>query len=304
MNILITGGAGFIASHITDLYLANGHNVLIVDDLSSGNEKNINRRAKFVKMDIRDAKIRDLIKENHIEMINHHAAQISVRNSVDDPLNDADINIKGIINILEVVKNYPLKKFIFASSGGAVYGEADVVPTDETYLPAPLSPYGVAKLTSEKYLFYYHKNFDLNYIALRYSNVYGPRQDSHGEAGVVAIFGEKMRKNETPVINGDGKQTRDYVYVKDVAAANLKALATNYCGEINIGTSEETDVNQLAQMLKKETGYTGEIKHGAAKLGEQKRSCLDVKKAKEILNWTPQKSFAEGIAETIKEQNT
>lgn len=300
MNILITGGAGFIASHITDLYVANGHNVLIVDDLSSGNEKNLNPKAKFVKMDIRDAKIRALIAENHIDVINHHAAQLKVRDSVENPLNDADINIKGILNILEVVKTHPLKKFIFASSGGAVYGEADVIPTPETFVPQPLSPYGIAKLASEKYLFYYHKNFGLNYTALRYANVFGPRQDPYGEAGVVAIFSKKMLKKEVPVINGDGKQTRDYVFVKDVARANLAALEKNYCGEINIGTSRETSVNTLAEMIKKESGYVGGIAHGGAKLGEQKRSCLAIAKAKKILGWEPQYNLGQGLKETIE----
>ncbi len=300
MNILVTGGAGFIASHVTDLYIAEGYNVLIVDDLSSGSEKNLNPKAKFVKMDIRDAKIRDLIKENHIEVVNHHAAQLKVRDSVENPLNDADINIKGILNILEVIKTHPLKKFIFASSGGAVYGEADVIPTPETFMPRPLSPYGIAKLASEKYLFYYHKNFGLSYTALRYANVFGPRQDPFGEAGVVAIFAKKMLKNETPVINGDGLQTRDYVFVKDVAAANLAVLEKDYCGEINIGTAQEINVNDLAETLKKETGYLGEIKHGEAKLGEQKRSCLNISKAKKILNWEPKYYLSQGLKETVK----
>ncbi len=300
MNILITGGAGFIASHITDLYVESGHNVFIVDNLASGKEKNVNPKASFIKMDIRDQKIRDLIVEKQIEVVNHHAAQISVRYSVDDPMGDADINIKGVLNILEVLKNYALKKFIFASSGGAVYGEAEVVPTDETFVPQPLSPYGIAKFTTEKYLFYYHKNFGLNYTALRYANVYGPRQDPHGEAGVVAIFSQKMLKNEVPVVNGDGKQTRDYVFVKDVARANLAALDKDYCGEINIGTSVETDVNQLAQMIKKETGYSGQIQHAAAKLGEQKRSCVNVEKAQKILGWQPQYNLEQGLKETVE----
>lgn len=300
LNILVTGGAGFIASHIVDLYIENSHNVLVVDDLSSGKEKNINHMAKFVKMDIRDTRIHELIHEYKIEVVNHHAAQISVRNSVDNPLNDADVNIRGILNILEVLKTYPLKKFIFASSGGAVYGEAEKIPTDETYVPAPLSPYGVAKFASEKYIYYYHKNFGLYYIALRYSNVYGPRQDPHGEAGVVAIFSKKMLKNETPIINGDGLQTRDYVFAEDVAAANLAAIEKNYCGEINIGTSHETNVNELAEMIKKETGYSGEIKHGEAKLGEQKRSCLEIGKAKKILNWEPKYNLGQGLKETVE----
>lgn len=300
MNILVTGGAGFIGSHVVDSYVENGHNVIVVDDLSSGRENNLNKSAKLIKMDVRDSHVRELMSEYKIDIVNHLAAQISVRNSVDDPLNDADINIKGIINILEVVKDYPLKKFIFSSSGGAIYGEADIVPTGETYTPMPLSPYGIAKFASEKYLYYYFKNFGLKFIALRYSNVYGPRQDPHGEAGVVAIFSKKMLKNEEPTINGDGKQTRDYVFVKDVARANIAAIDADFCGEINIGTSIETDVNTLGEMIKKEVVYKGEIKHGKQKLGEQKRSCLNIDKAKEILNWEPKYDLATGLKETVE----
>lgn len=300
MNILVTGGAGFIGSHVVDSYLENGHNVIVVDDLSSGNVNNLNKSAKLIKMDVRDSDIRKLMSEYKIDIVNHLAAQISVRNSVDDPINDADINIKGILNVLEVVKKYPLKKFIFSSSGGAVYGEADSVPTDETYPPKPLSPYGVAKLASEKYLYYYHKNFGLSFVALRYSNVYGPRQDPHGEAGVVAIFSKKMLNKEAPIINGDGKQTRDYVFVKDVAKANLAAIDADFCGEINIGTSIETDVNTLGELIKQETEYQDEVKHGEPKLGEQKRSCLNVSKAKQILNWESKYNLEAGLKETVE----
>lgn len=300
MNILVTGGAGFIGSHVADLYLENGHNVIIVDNLSSGKEQNINPKAKFIQMDIRSGNFHDLLREYQVDVVNHLAAQISVRNSVDDPLNDADINIRGIINVLESVKNHPLKKFIFSSSGGAVYGEANKIPTDETCNPRPLSPYGISKFASEKYLYYYHANFGLKFVALRYSNVYGPRQDPHGEAGVVAIFCKKMLKREAPVINGDGKQTRDYVFVRDVAFANLKALNKDFVGEVNIGTSKETDVNLLCDMIKREVDYSGEIKYGAPKIGEQKRSCLNVNLAVQVLDWSPKYDLKSGLKETVK----
>jgi UDP-glucose 4-epimerase len=299
LNILVTGGAGFIGSHVVDLYVENGHNVTVLDDLSSGKEKNINPKATFVKMDVRDSHICDIFVKYQIQAVNHLAAQISVRNSVDDPMNDADINIKGIINVLECIKTNKIQKFVFSSSGGAVYGEADIMPTDEKYLPKPLSPYGVAKFASEKYLYYYHHNFGLEYLALRYSNVFGPRQDPHGEAGVVAIFSKKMLAKEEPVINGDGLQTRDYVYVRDVALANLKAIESDYCGEINIGTSKETNVNELCEMIKNETDYQGEIKHGEAKLGEQMRSCLNIQKAMQILKWEPKFELQAGLKETV-----
>jgi UDP-glucose 4-epimerase len=300
MNILVTGGAGFIGSHVVDLLIEGSHDVVILDNFSSGKEKNVNPKAKLVKMDIRAPNLSDVFETYQIQAVNHLAAQISVRNSVEDPAGDADINIKGIINVLECIKKHPLQKFVFSSSGGAVYGEAEVVPTDESYVPKPLSPYGIAKFTSEKYLYYYQQNFGLNYTALRYSNVFGPRQDPHGEAGVVAIFSQKMLKNETPTINGDGLQTRDYVFVKDVALANLMAVESEYSGEINIGTSIETNVNDLAEMIKKQTGYAGEINHAEAKLGEQKRSCLNISKAKQILNWKPKYNLTDGLKETVE----
>lgn len=300
MNILVTGGAGFIGSHIVDLFLKEAHNVLVVDNLSSGKTANVNPKAKLIKMDVRDPKIRQLIIDYKIEVIDHHAAQISVRNSVENPLNDAENNIFGILNILEVQKQYSLKKIIFASSGGAVYGEASIIPTPENFDPWPLSPYGVAKLASEKYLFHYFKNFNVPYIALRYSNVYGPRQDPFGEAGVVAIFCKKMISNSVPVINGDGRQTRDYVFVKDVARANLNALNTDFCGHVNIGTGKETSVNDLANEIKEEIKYQGEIRHGPAKLGEQTRSCLQNLKAQEVLNWRPECDLKVGIRETVE----
>ena len=274
-NILITGGAGFIASHITDACVNKGYQVVIIDNLSSGKRKYLNPKAVFYKVDIRNREAIDKIfRKEKPQILNHHAAQISVRNSVDNPLNDADINLLGLLNLLEAGKPY-LKKVIFASSGGVVYGEADKMPTPEDYIPlCPLSPYGVAKLAGEYYLNYYQKNFGITGVSLRYSNVYGPRQNPHGEAGVVAIFSKKMLKGEAPVINGDGLQTRDYVYVGDVVSANQLALAKDVSGPFNIGTGMETNVVGIWQKIAKITGTDIKAVYGPAKQGEQKRSVL------------------------------
>ena len=232
MKILVTGGAGFIASHIVDAYIGKGHQVFVVDDLSSGRREFVNPKAKFYQADIRDSKkIHEIFVKEKPEIVNHHAAQISVRNSVEDPINDAEINLLGLLNLLEEGRTVGVKKVIFASSGGVVYGEAKKLPTPENYHPLqPLSPYGVTKLASEYYLNFYRETYGIQSIALRYSNVYGPRQNPHGEAGVVAIFALKLLKDEVPIINGDGLQTRDYVYVGDVVSANLKSLEAKISG--------------------------------------------------------------------------
>jgi len=279
MKILITGGAGFIASHITDAYINAGHTVAIVDNLSTGFERNINPKAKFFKMDIRSEELQSVFAEFHPDVVNHHAAQMDVRKSVANPTFDAEINILGGINLLECCKEYEVKKFIFASTGGAIYGEQDYFPADEQHPQRPLSPYGIAKLTTEKYLFYYKEIFGLNYTALRYANVYGPRQSTMGEAGVVAIFASKMLKGEQPIINGDGMQTRDYTFVEGVVQANLLALNDKVPTEYNIGTGIETNVNELFHTIRKYCNSNAEEKHGEAKAGEQKRSVLSTKKS-------------------------
>jgi UDP-glucose 4-epimerase len=301
LKILITGGAGFIGSHVADLLIENGFEVSIVDNLSSGKIENINPKARFYECDIRDSEVFKIIEADKPQIVVHNAAQLSVRNSVEDPVNDANINIIGGLNMLEACRKLKIKKVIFASSGGVVYGEQQYFPADENNPTKPISPYGVAKLTFEKYLFYYNFTFGLKYIALRYANVYGPRQDPYGEAGVVAIFSKKLLNNEQPVINGDGKQTRDYVYVKDVAAANLAAIQKDFTGEINIGTGIETDVNNLFDLLKKSAGQK-ELKevHAPAKEGEQIRSVLSYKKAKEILGWSPKMELKIGLAKTFE----
>lgn len=300
LKVLVTGGAGFIGSNIVDLLVENDMSVVVVDNLSSGKLENVNDKAKFYKCDIRERRIFEVIEIENPEVVIHNAAQISVRNSVEDPENDASINILGSINLFEACRKHNVKKIIFASSGGTVYGEQVAFPADEEHQTKPICPYGVAKLSVEKYLYYYYVIFGIKYIALRYANVYGPRQDPHGEAGVVAIFSEKILAGDQPIINGDGKQTRDYVYVGDAALANLLAINSNFVGELNIGTGIETNVIEIFNILRDISGREdlSEL-HGPAKEGEQRRSVLSYKKAKEILGWQPQVKINEGLLMTF-----
>ncbi len=301
MKILITGGAGFIGSHVSDLLIENNYEICVIDNLSTGKLENINPKAKFHKCDVRDGKLFNIIEEEKPQVIIHNAAQLSVRNSVDDPENDASINIIGGLNLLEACKRLKIKKIIFASSGGVVYGEQQHFPADESHPSRPICPYGVAKLSFEKYLFYYNYTFGIKYVALRYANIYGPRQDPFGEAGVVAIFSKKLLSSGQPIINGDGYQTRDYVFVKDVAMANLLAIQSDIVGEINIGTGIETNVNDIFDILKKAAGKK-DLKevHGPARTGEQERSVLSCKKARAILGWEPEVKIKEGMNETFE----
>jgi len=299
MKILVTGGAGFIGSHVADAYIEQGHEVVIVDNLSMGRMENVNPRAQFVKLNIQDPEIIGLFKQEKFDVVNHHAAQMDVRLSVADPIYDATNNVIGIINLLQASVKNGVKKFIFISSGGAIYGEQDYFPADEQHPTRPLSPYGITKLTGEKYLYFYHHVYDLKFVILRYANVYGPRQNPNGEAGVVAIFSSKMLTGDQPIINGDGLQTRDYVYVGDVINANLKALEYNGNDYFNIATGVETNVNELFHQLNHLTNAGAEEVHGSAQPGEQLRSILGIKKAKKLLNWTPQISLNEGLAETV-----
>ncbi len=299
MRILVTGGAGFIASHVVDAYINEGHEVSVIDNLSTGSRDNLNPRTRFYQADIRDD-ISSLIKDIKPEIINHHAAQINVRASVEDPAADAAVNIIGTLKIIQAGLNNGVRKIIFASSGGAVYGEQDYFPADESHPARPLSPYGVSKLTCEKYLYYYRCNFGLDYISLRYSNVYGPRQNPFGEAGVVAVFAHRLITGEQPVINGDGQQTRDFVYIDDVVKANMKALEIGDSGEFNISTATETSVNELFNNFIEISGKKLDAFYGPAKKGEQQRSCLSYKKAKDILGWTPSVPISEGLKNTVK----
>jgi UDP-glucose 4-epimerase len=297
MKILVTGGAGFIGSHIVDAYVDHDHEVVVVDDLSTGRRENLNPRARFVQLDIREPAARDLVRQERPDVINHQAAQIDVRRSVADPVFDATVNIVGLVNLLEGARSAGVKRVLFASSGGAVYGDSEELPARETQPTAPISPYGVSKRAGELYLFYYHVNHQLPYVALRYANVYGPRQDPHGEAGVVAIFTKRLLGDEQPTINGDGKQTRDYVFVGDVAAANLAALDTDFVGPVNIGVGTETDVNTLFGMLREVLGSQVPAVHGAAKPGEQRRSVIDPTRARDVLGWEPKTPLAVGLQE-------
>jgi len=300
MNILVTGGAGFIGSHISDAYIAAGHTVVIVDDLSGGVPENINPKAKFYQLDIRSEKLGDVFQKAKIDIVNHHAAQMDVRRSVADPAFDASVNVLGGLNIFEQARKYGVKKFIFSSTGGAIYGEQDYFPADEEHPTRPLSPYGITKLCTEKYLFYYKAVYGINHVILRYANVYGPRQNPHGEAGVVAIFCSKMLKGEQPVINGDGKQTRDYTFVGDVVQANLLALSYNGSAIYNIGTGVESDVNKLFFELRSHLHPTCLEQHAPPKAGEQQRSVISSKKIERELGWRPLVQLDEGLQITAE----
>lgn len=322
MKILVTGGAGFIGSHLVDRLIKENHKVVVIDNLSTGQKENLNQKAKFYKLDIQNPKISEVFKKEKPDVVFHLAAQIDVRKSVENPIEDAKTNILGSLNIIQnfiyslslrgrspkqsrVSKSrFPRNdergaKIIFASTGGAIYGDADIVPTPESYPEFPLSPYGICKLTVEKYLNYYWKIFGLPYVALRYANVYGPRQNSKGEAGVIAIFCDRMLSGNQPIINGNGRQTRDFVYVEDVVEANILAMKSKKIGTYNIGTAKETNINIVFRQLKKLIGSQCKEVHLPAKPGEQKRSCLDFKKAKKELGWQPSVDFNKGLETTV-----
>ncbi len=300
MKILVTGGAGFIASHITDALVAENHNVAVIDNLISGFRENVNPKAKFFEMSIGDEKLNSVFEEFKPEVVIHHAAQMDVRKSVADPKYDATMNILYPLVLLEACKSYGVKKFIFSSTGGAIYGEQDYFPADEDHPTRPLSPYGITKLALEKYLFYYKEVFGLDHVILRYGNIYGPRQNPHGEAGVIAIFCKKMLAGEQPVINGPGKQTRDYTFVGDVVKANLAALKYPKSGIFNVGTGIETDVNQLFHVINMELGNITKEIHVDAKAGEQQRSVLNNALIKKELGWTPSVGIEEGLKITVQ----
>lgn len=300
MKILVTGGAGFIGSHLVDALLERGDDVHVVDNLFSGVLANLPRDIPFHQLDINDPRTADLIRNERFEVIFHHAAQMDVRRSVLDPAFDAQTNILGTIRLLESAVQAGTHKFIFASSGGTVYGDQEVFPAPESHRICPLSPYGIAKATGESYLHYYYKIYDLPYISLRYANVYGPRQNPRGEAGVVAIFIDRMLKGEKATVNGDGLQTRDYVYVNDVVNANILALEQeHYVGPLNVGTGRETTVVEICEALQKAlSDYTFHYDHGPAKAGEQRRSVLDISRIRKNYNWFPEHNLQDGIAKT------
>ncbi len=299
-KILVTGGAGFIGSHVVDKLIEKEFEVVVVDNLSTGNRKNLNKKAKFYKADISKPGIDKIFKKENPEIVFHFAAQINVRESVENPSQDAKVNIIGGLNVLQACKNFGVKKIIFSSTGGAIYGEADVIPTPESYIEKPMSPYGVAKLATEKYIYYYQKVFGIDFAVLRFANVYGPRQNSKGEAGVVAIFANKILLGKQPVITGTGNQTRDFVFVSDVADAAILAMESEKTGIFNIGTGKETDINTVFSEIQKESGKVIEKVYGPAQKGEQQRSCLDCSKAKAELGWFPKYSLEQGIKETME----
>ena len=299
MKILVTGGAGFIASHLTDAFISGGHDVVVLDNLSTGFKHNVNPKAKFVEADICDKNLTELFDREKFDAVNHHAAQMDVRRSVADPVFDANTNILGTLNLLQNCVRTGVKKFMFSSTGGAVYGEQEYFPADESHPTFPLSPYGISKMAVEKYLFFYNKQYGLNYSILRYANIYGPRQNPFGEAGVIAIFTSKLLKGEQPIINGGGLQTRDYVFVKDVVKANLLALNDDASDIYNVGTGKETNVNELFIKLNEITGAGKEEKHGPAAAGEQMRSVITSDKMFKKFGWRPSAALDEGLKETV-----
>jgi UDP-glucose 4-epimerase len=299
MKILVTGGAGFIGSHVVDTFLSAGHDVVVVDDLSTGRRENLNPKATFYQVDIRSPELTKVFGREKPDAVSHQAAKANVRESMEKPLLYADVNVLGSLNVLENCRKHGVKKVIYASTGGAVYGEPQYLPVDENHPINPLDPYGASKHHVEHYLHLYWLNYKIAYTALRYPNVYGPRQDPFGEAGVVAIFTNKMLKGEQAIINGSGEQERDFVYVGDIARANLLALDHGDNGIYNIGSGLGTNINTIFAELKQATGYKLPAVHGPAKLGEVFRIYLKADKARQELGWQPTVSLSEGLQKTV-----
>ena len=298
MKILVTGGCGFIGSHIVDAYVAHGHDVAVVDDLSTGTIDNLNPKAKFYEADI-CGNIDKIFQEGKFELVNHHAAQINVRTSVEDPLFDARVNVLGTLNLLQLAARFGVKRFVYASSGGAVYGEPADYPIKEVETPRPLSPYGASKAAAEKYIVTYADLYDLQYVILRYSNVYGPRQIIKSEAGVISIFIDRILRNEACTVFGDGKQVRDYVYVGDVVEANRRALECKP-NIFNIGTGVETSVNDLIDVFSSILNTNILHEHVAPRPGEVFRNVLDFSKARSEIGWQPKIELTAGILKTFE----
>jgi UDP-glucose 4-epimerase len=297
VSVLVTGGAGFIGSHLVDALVDRGDEVIVIDDLSTGRREQLNPSADFHQLDIRSQEAAALVEARRPRVICHHAAQMSVSRSVREPLFDADVNLMGSLSMLEAAREVGAR-FVFASTGGALYGDADVLPTPEDYPAWPVSPYGVSKLGFEHYLHCYGVEHGLSYSALRYANVYGPRQSPHGEAGVVAIFCTRLLAGQAAVINGDGLQTRDYVYVRDVVDANLAAIDRDVAGHFNVGTGRQTSVNELFRLLAGHLDGPCDVVHGPPRPGEQRTSALDSRLAASRLGWEARVGLEEGLAET------
>lgn len=300
MKIMVTGGAGFIGSHVVDLLIANGHQVVVVDNLSTGKAENLNPSATFYQIDIRSPQMEEIFEKERPEVINHHAAQMNVRRSMVDPIFDADVNIVGSIKLLELSVKYQVRKFIHISSGGAVYGEPEYLPCDEDHPIRPLCPYGASKYAFELYLYLYKQNFGLDYTIIRYPNVYGPRQDPNGEAGVVAIFCGLMLRNQEVVINGSGEQMRDFVYVADCAYANLLALERGSGKAYNLGCGKGTTVNEIFHALAEIIGYTKAPKYGPPKAGETFRIYLNANRARQDMGWEFTVPLSQGLQQTVR----
>ncbi|MEM9594822.1 MAG: NAD-dependent epimerase/dehydratase family protein [Acidobacteriota bacterium] len=299
-TVCITGGAGFIGSHLADAFLSEGHRVLVLDDLSGGKRDNVPSGAELHVHDIRSPEAADLVAGGGIDVLVHHAAQMDVRRSVADPVFDGDVNVLGSLNLLEAARKGSVSQVLFASTGGAIYGEQDVFPADEDHPQRPVSPYGISKLAVERYLYYYHHAYGLDAVCLRYANVYGERQNPHGEAGVVAIFLQRLLDGTPPTINGDGLQTRDYVHVSDVVAANLAAVGRGGFHILNVGTGVETSVVELYGALAAAVGVDGEPAFGPGKPGEQRRSVIDPSRVQGALGVAPPKALPEGVELTAR----
>ncbi len=303
MRILVTGGAGFIGSHTVDALVASGAGeVSVLDDLSAGKRSQVNAKAVLYQTDLRDAAaVASVVERTRPEVIFHLAAQMDVRRSVADPAFDAQVNLVGFLNLMESARKHGLKRVIFSSTGGAIYGEQDEFPCNEDHPRRPVSPYGVAKEATEAYLFFYKAEYGIDYLALRFGNVYGPRQDPHGEAGVVAIFCGRILDGQPVTIFGDGTQTRDYVYVGDVVRAVAAAAKSSASGiALNIGTGIETNVNDLYSTLAGIADFPTRAEHAPARPGEQKRSVISPARAERELGWCPEKKLADGLEETFK----
>ncbi len=299
-KVLITGGAGFIGSHVAEQCLAAGYNVHVLDNLSSGSAENVPAGAHFHALDLRDDAVAALFAREQFPIVIHHAAQLDVRRSVADPVYDADINVLGFLKLMEAGRQYGLQRLVFASTGGAIYGETATLPQFETNPLQPESPYGITKLATEKYLYFYEQVHGISSIVLRYANVYGPRQGSYGEAGVIAIFIKKLLAGEAPIVFGDGEQTRDYVYVGDVVRANLLAIEAKSSGTYNIGTGVETSVNTLLGKIQAVMQMSRHVRHEAARAGEVRRSVLSYERIEQAMGWSPQVTLDKGLAETIR----
>ena len=300
MKILVTGGAGFIGSHVVDAFLAAGHEVAVADNLTTGDARWVNPRARFHEVDLRSARLARIFETERPEVVAHLAAQASVARSVTDPAFDASVNIGGGVGLLECCRRYGVRRIIYSSSGGAGYGDTEVIPTPESHPTLPISPYGITKIAMEHYVSAWSGIYGIAGISLRYANIYGPRQNPQGEAGVIAIFCHRLLTGQIPMINGDGEQTRDYTYVEDVAAANLRALEhPEVTGPVNVSTGVETSVNDLYHALVEAAGSTVPAQHAPARPGEQRRSCLSPALAARVLGWKPAVSLAEGLRRTF-----